>query len=530
MQIVVDKDTVRAGETAPVMLFVPEGAQNDRYVLFSVEGEDLYSYRLVRMTGTAKLIELPIEEKHVPNIFLSAAMVSDAQLHVDNKQIVVPPIDRFLSIDVRADREQYQPREEGTLMVTAKDAQGRPVSAEIALGLVDESVKYIQQDYAGDPRQFYYGTKRSQMVQTQSTFNQKSYLYLTDNGKGVLIDRAGKDDADDVNNERLDGSVGLRFGNNRSGAGAARSRVSADSVSAAESVSARQVHDLPIGGRDAKNLTLLKPGQVAPPPPPNPGNEPAVQVRSDFRSTMFWQPDIRTDADGTALVKVKYPDSLTTWSATARAVTSTNQFGVGNTSTRTKQPLIVRLQSPRFFVVGDQLTVSAVINNNTDETLSVSSALKAEGVTVGAMIIDGNPVKGEAVPTQVKPGAEARIDWLVSVTQAGQAKLNVEARAGKYADAMEKTFTVYEHGIEKFVSRSGKMRADSVSIGLDIPKARRARHNRTDRANSPQHGDYHARRAAVSDRLSIRLHRTDYEPFPPGRDNRQNLARSRSET
>src|SRR5262245_51367366 len=38
---------------------------------------------------------------------------------------------------------------------------------------------------------------------------------------------------------------------------------------------------------------------------------------------------------------------------------------------------------------------------------------------------------------------------------------------------MEKTFTVFEHGIEKFVTRSGKMRGDSVSIKLDIPKERR---------------------------------------------------------
>src|SRR4029077_14849919 len=40
--------------------------------------------------------------------------------------------------------------------------------------------------------------------------------------------------------------------------------------------------------------------------------------------------------------------------------------------------------------------------------------------------------------------------------------------------AMEKGFTVYEHGIEKFISRSGKMRGDSVTVKLDIPKERRA--------------------------------------------------------
>jgi uncharacterized protein YfaS (alpha-2-macroglobulin family) len=122
VEIVVDKDTFRAGQTAPVMISVPT---NDRYVLFSVEGEDLYSYQLVHVTGTAKLIELPIEEKHVPNIFLSAAMVSDTQLFVDTKQVIVPPVQQFLSVEVKADREQYQPREEGTLAITTRDADGK---------------------------------------------------------------------------------------------------------------------------------------------------------------------------------------------------------------------------------------------------------------------------------------------------------------------------------------------------------------------------------------------------------------------
>ncbi len=57
-----------------------------------------------------------------------------------------------------------------------------------------------------------------------------------------------------------------------------------------------------------------------------------MQVRSDFRSTILWLPDVKTDADGTATVKVKYPDSLTTWAATARVATTGNQFGIGNST------------------------------------------------------------------------------------------------------------------------------------------------------------------------------------------------------
>src|SRR6185312_14558448 len=115
-----------------------------------------------------------------------------------------------------------------------------------------------------------------------------------------------------------------------------------------------------------------------------------------------------------------------------------------------------------------------VINNNTDAPLRVATKLSAEGLTVSGLVIDGKPVKGEQGPLDVKANSEARVDWLVSVTEAREAKLKVEARADKYADAMEKSFAVYEHGIEKFVSRSGKMRSGTVSIKLDIPKARRA--------------------------------------------------------
>ncbi len=321
LEIVVDKDTFRAGQTAPVMISVPS---SDRYVLFSVEGEDLFSYQLVHVTGTAKLIELPIEEKHIPNVYLNALMVADANWFMDTKQVVVPPVEQFLTVAVNADREQYQPREEGTLSVSAKDVNGRPVSAEIALGLIDESVKYIQQDYAGDPRQFYYGRKRQHSVQTSSTLSQKTYAKLVER-EGELRDArevGAKDEANQFANRR----DRISFAG-----GAARIEgefQSADGLSAmrpmAPPAAAGVAYDAVVTEKAAVVQDAAEPAQAA------------VQVRSDFRSTILWLPDVKTDADGMATVKVKYPDSLTTWSATARVATAGNQFGIGSSSTRTK--------------------------------------------------------------------------------------------------------------------------------------------------------------------------------------------------
>jgi uncharacterized protein YfaS (alpha-2-macroglobulin family)/tetratricopeptide (TPR) repeat protein len=469
LEIIVDKDTFRAGQKAPVMLVAPT---RDRHILFTVEGEDLYNYQLIHLDGPVKLIELPIEEKHVPNIFLSATMVNDRQIFTDTKQVVVPPVKNFLTVNVKPDRPQYQPREEGAFQITTRDDTGQPVSAEVSFGLVDESVFYIQQDYAGDPRQFYFGTKRQHAVQTQSTMNQKRYAKLVPGEKEQLID--------EFDLQRAQGS--LDSDGNRRDYYYAKDKVDALSeLSVAKSFNGglkREELSLRQRAAGTTGSMMLHDAEAAKAPAPAAGvpaerlaaQEPAVQVRSDFRSTILWQPDVITDKSGHATVKVKYPDSLTGWKATARAASQVNQFGIANETTRTKQPLIVRLQAPRFFLVGDTVTLSAVINNNTDEPMNVRIGLDF----AGGLTLDQASNSTQSKSISVPANGEARADWLAQVKSPGEVKLKVTGRGGKYSDAMEKSYPIFEHGIEKFITKSGKARGNDITIKLDLPRERKA--------------------------------------------------------
>ena len=81
------------------------------------------------------------------------------------------------------------------------------------------------------------------------------------------------------------------------------------------------------------------------------------------------QPDNPHDHNGTATVKVKYPDSLNNLAGNGSRCHCRKSVWDWQRFNSNQQPLIVRLQAPRFFVVGDQVTVSGVINNNTDATL-----------------------------------------------------------------------------------------------------------------------------------------------------------------
>ncbi len=443
LQVVADADTMRVGDVARIMIAAPTAG---RYVLFTVEGDDLYNYQLVRMTGSVKLIELPIEEKHVPNVFLSAAMVSDDQLFLDSKGVVVPPVKNFLNVDVKADRDVYQPQEEGTLTVTATDADGKPVQAEVGLGLVDDSVYYIQKDYAGDPREVYFGQKRQQRVYVQSSFQSKIYTRLApqtaeesnfrdrDASSTESLDLLGREQLKKENTGEL-GAIG------RAGA-RTKDEVNAPAPPAAAAAEST-----------VENRVAV------------PGQEPAVQVRNDFRSTVFWQPDVVTGPDGIATVKVRFPDSLTSWRATARANTAGNQFGIADSTTRTRKPLTVRLESPRFFVAGDVVTLSAIVNNNTDRPLTVAPSIEVDG-------LDLKSAPGMA-PTPIPANGEKRFDWTAEAHAAGAVRLKVAARAGSYSDAMQRDFTSYEHGIDKLVALSGKARTDDTIVDLELPAARK---------------------------------------------------------
>ncbi|MFP5245073.1 MAG: alpha-2-macroglobulin family protein, partial [Thermoanaerobaculia bacterium] len=442
MQLIVDKEALRVGETASVMLVAPESG---RWAFVTSSADSILESQVVKLDGTVKLLQIPIDDRHVPNFFLTASSVFKRQLSTATERIVVPPVEHFLTVDVKADREQYEPRQEGTLTITTRDASGNPVPAEVAVSVSDEAVTAIQQDPAGDPRQFFYGELRENRLRVDAGLHHQRYLDLDDEQE-----RERKEE-DRYGRLAEGGVVGGVVGG------------MADAAVALESIATTA---------QRRDMAPPPPPPMAPPVPSPVANEAApaaagidVQVRTDFRSTAFWKPDVVTDANGLATLTIKYPEALTTWRATARAATSGSAFGMGSSTARTNLPLLVRLQAPRFFVAGDRAVVSAVINNNTDEAIDVTATLEAEGLEVERRALS---------PSTVPPHADARVDWNVSATKAGNAKLRVTARGGRYGDAMEKPFLVWEHGIDKLIARSGKLRGDEAVVRLELPRERRA--------------------------------------------------------
>ncbi len=503
VSMVVDKDTFRVGQRAPVMISTPASGS---YVLFSVGAKELLSYELIRFEGRVKLHHLDIGKEHVPNSFLNAAMVAENQLFMDQEEIIVPPTENFLNLEILSQSEGYQPQEEGVYEVRVTDDEDKPVSAEVSFALVDEAVYYIQSELAGDIRQFFYGHKRANAVQTSSTFAQKPYFRFEPEEekerelKGKNMGRSLKEEV------VMDAAPSMR------------ERAGAD----------RQEAVRFSGRADSEEMELLSVFEGDAQPGEGAAAEPSVVVRTDFRSTIVWQPDIVTDEEGKAEISVKFPDSLTTWRATARGVALKNRFGGGRSSVQTRLPLIARLQGPRFFVVGDSVLVSGVFNNNTNGPMTIRILLDVdEGLEIkGTLGSNGELRETESPVVTVPPNEEVRVDWQVSVRSPGEATIKLTGKGKDYADAMEKSFRVYEHGIEKFVGNSGKVRGDSVTVTLDIPVERKEESTSLEIQVTPSVAVTMLDAIPFLIELPLRLHRADDEPLPAGRHRFEDPARS----
>jgi uncharacterized protein YfaS (alpha-2-macroglobulin family) len=492
VDIIVDQDTFKSGQTAPVMISVPT---NNRYVLFTIEGNDLHSYQVLHIEGTAKLVNVEVKEEHEPNIWLTASMVHEGQMYGDSAEVIVPPVKHFLDIAVDLDRDSYEPGQTGTLNVKVTDNDGNPVSAEVALAVLDESVYYIQQDLAGDPRPFFFSDRQYQQVATSSMFNHRALVKLVKDEDDKVIqvpitlaEREARAAAHGDDSGLLDasGEVEGYFQADRMEF-AARDAAPMAPASAANApggmggggggMRARGGQALDeqaqFLGMENKSLGRLQQGQAPAEGGEGQPDEPAVRVRSDFRATALWEPMVVTNESGEATVEVKFPDSTSRWKAIARGDTTGSAFGIGDATVQTRQPLIVRLQAPRFFVVGDYTTVSGVFNNNTDEPMQVRYDLVAEGLDITSVEINGpGAIEGDDKIVEVPANSSTSVDWKVAVNQAGMAKVTVIGRAGQHTDGMERTYTVYDHGIEKHLIRSGKVRGDDVTITVDLPPRR----------------------------------------------------------
>ncbi len=161
-----DKTLYQAGETARILVRLP----SPRLTLhWTVEHEGLARHHARRIEGTTAVVEVPVTPELQPNAWAVFEIVSEGRRQLAEVPIRAPRADRRLQVEVKADRDAYQPGQPMKLAVQVKDHQGRPAAADLSVGVVDEAIYALSPEFHPDIVRFFNPTRHHAVLRTGST-------------------------------------------------------------------------------------------------------------------------------------------------------------------------------------------------------------------------------------------------------------------------------------------------------------------------------------------------------------------------
>lgn len=202
------------------------------------------------------------------------------------------------------------------------------------------------------------------------------------------------------------------------------------------------------------------------------GTVPGVRsVRKNFPDTAYWNAVVITDAQGKAEVDVTLPGNLTTWHVDARAITDDTLVGQTTLDILSNKPLMVQPVTPRFFINGDQSTISALVTNNTKVDLPVTALLEAKGLTI---------VDSASQQVQVAAGKQELVSWKVAIpADSTRVDLTASVKGGDYEDASlaplgtldNQGIPVYRYEAPETQGTSGVLQSTGIRTeGIRLPQ------------------------------------------------------------
>lgn len=198
-----------------------------------------------------------------------------------------------------------------------------------------------------------------------------------------------------------------------------------------------------------------------------------VPVRSDFSSEAAWIPNARFPRGQSLTLPIKLPDTLTTWTASAIVVSLAHDHILeAKTQVRTQKPLMIRLQTPRFFQERDELALRALVDSRSDTTLDVHTFIEAEGFSLP---------ESARKKAKIKPNGQDRVDVNVIVPVCQTREVLVRAKAvatnsDDAKDAEQRSVPYRPYGMLLRKTIAGTLEDEKTVAEFELPENRIQEH------------------------------------------------------
>jgi len=496
LRILADRQTFRVGEPAEVTVLNRSGAGP---ALVTWEADRILNYRVVPLDEGTNRLTWDAAEEQFPNFTLAAARMTGSAFHQARIDLEV---ERGLKVTIEPSRPSVGPGEEFDVRVRTTDQLDRPVSAEVALALIDQALLRLYDDPLPPIDPFFYDQTRTGAFTTEAT---NTFRYepptvpvaeavvedrerarlaqqeaqrverLKEQGTletlgalndAVALRRRGRDEVM-FDEERGEMEMSLSAPSQAPAPAAANANAMRNDQAAGFGVQPGDVDFMfgggavgggGLGGRAAgRRFSQMRGGMTGGSVLLFRGAEP----RQQFIETAYWNPSVVTDKNGEAIVTLKAPSALANYQFQARGVTAAETLvGQATADLRVKKDFFVELRAPRLLVEGDEPRLMARVHHagvrgSIELRLRIYPAGGREEVYIERLKVDEDGVE------------EALFDSF-TVPDARSMELTLTARAEGAADELSVEVPVRPWGVEEVVSASG-VSQDDRTVFLELP-------------------------------------------------------------
>ena len=458
LNLIKDKTAYDVGDTAHIIF---ESPLEKGLYLATIEREGIIDEKVINVKDPTYTLDVPIEDWYIPTVWVRvSAMVNrtenpPADYETEDKskpRRIVASTDLFVrwdnrqfNVDVKLDKNCYLPGENVKIDLKA-DKKGRPVAnAELTLMAVDRGVLDLIGYHVGDPASDFY-TSWHFRANTNSDDSRKNLLTPVTYDTYTLDART----RELVYYEMMkmsDATMAKKMG-----------------VNTASSRASEAVYD---------DMVEMEEEYLAEGADEGGAEEPAMQVRKDFRATAVFLPNLVTDADGKVSATFKLPDSLTEYVITVVGVKE-NDYAYKEDSLVVANPISVRDVETRILRPGDNGEAGVVITNIGDESEEVSVEFD---VISGLEKTDYVPAEGELVKLPgmaavsgeskkslvIKPGDTSTLMFRIDAQSAGWITLAFKVKSKSVSEMIYKRLEIEKPYIYETVTTVGQIDSDEKS-------------------------------------------------------------------
>jgi hypothetical protein len=302
-------------------------------------------------------------------INLSVGFVHFNESHNFSERFNLGWDNKKLKIDYATFRDKLRPGEPERWTLTVKNADGSPVIAAALASMYDASLDQISpnQGWSFSPFPSFNGYVQSMNMLTDGMFgaSARSNFRWPDLPLAPSL-------------PQLDLSP---FGNQINIRGSRMSMMKRSGPPVAYSMEAAAEFEDSSADRGAlMEMSVVSAGASPPPPSVQEAGEKSVdapvKIRKKLQETAFWLPDLTSDQDGNLVISFDSPEALTSWKFRLFAHDKELATAVSEQTIVTQKELMVLPNVPRFVREGDEIGLTARVNNMTEVAMDVTVTLE----------------------------------------------------------------------------------------------------------------------------------------------------------